>query len=568
VQGERVEGTMKKLLALVSIAALAGAALVGVAVSTAGAAFDVNGHEGFETSGLSTFDGWTASQGSLWNPEHSTGGDSTCGSRIPHTPEGNAFAYYGHPPLLRDGGLRPSQSGPGPDCNYSTDGSNAGTLTSDSSVFVDPGNPVLTYSSYSETQNGAPVFQQASVQEGAVDVRQVLVAVDVEGQPIGVSNNYVVVDDLQGSQESVWTTRQVNLGAFAGKFVYVRFKFDTVNPFNNNYFGWGVDNISFGRGSAGGVSVHANPDAAIEGGPDGALVFDRTGDTSQAITVGYAVGGTAVSGDDYAPLGSAFFPAGVSSVAVPVHALPDPGIDANETVIATVTPGDGYAVGTPDHATVTIREKPACDNPPPSSYPDRETFGVHTTSIDCITAYGMAEGFPDGNYRSSIPVTRPQMASFVARLLVQVGIVLPTSPPDAFTGDDAGTPHELSINQLATLGIWDGTTGEQGSAYGVTQPMRRDDMAQLLVNAYRVIAGAPLPEGPDAFTDDTAGGNPHGAGTDNEAAINALANAGVVQGIGGGLYDPTGSVTRGQMASFLARYLQVLVDGGFLDSLA
>jgi hypothetical protein len=89
--------------------------------------------------------------------------------------------------------------------------------------------------------------------------------------------------------------------------------------------------------------------------------------------------------------------------------------------------------------------------------------------------------------------------------------------------------------------------------------MRRDDMAQLLVNAYEVITGSPLPEGPDAFTDDD--------GNDNEAAIDALAQADVVQGIGGGLYDPEGSVTRGQMASLLVRYIQVLADAGFMSPL-
>jgi hypothetical protein len=76
-----------------------------------------------------------------------------------------------------------------------------------------------------------------------------------------------------------------------------------------------------------------------------------------------------------------------------------------------------------------------------------------------------------------------------------------------------------------------------------------------------------LPAGPDAFTDDTNGGDPHGAGTDNEQAIDALANAGVVQGTGGGLYRPSGTVTRGQMASFFARFIQLLVDAGDLRPL-
>jgi hypothetical protein len=124
--------------------------------------------------------------------------------------------------------------------------------------------------------------------------------------------------------------------------------------------------------------------------------------------------------------------------------------------------------------------------------------------------------------------------------------------------------HELAINQLAALGVLDGTTGEQGTSYGVSQPMRRDDMAKMLFNAHRVITGTALPAGPDAFTDDTNGGDPHAAGTDDEAAINALAQAGVVQGTGSSLYNPTGTVTRAQFASFFVRIMQILVTGGFI----
>ena len=118
--------------------------------------------------------------------------------------------------------------------------------------------------------------------------------------------------------------------------------------------------------------------------------------------------------------------------------------------------------------------------------------------------------------------------------------------------DDAGAPHELAINQLAALGLFDGTTGEQGADYRHAAPMARDDMAQYLVNAYTIITGKPMGEGPDAFTDDN--------GSDNEAAINSLAAEGVVVGTGGGLYDPDGTVTRGQMASYIARFLEVLND--------
>jgi hypothetical protein len=160
------------------------------------------------------------------------------------------------------------------------------------------------------------------------------------------------------------------------------------------------------------------------------------------------------------------------------------------------------------------------------------------------------------------------MASFVARLMAKAGVPLSSNPPDMFTDDEIGPPHELAIDQLGTLGIWDGTTGEQGTNYGPSDPMRRDDMAQILFNAYKVITGNSLPPGtPGTFTDVTNGGDPHGAGTDNADAINALFKAGVVNGKTSTTYEPASPVSRGEFAAFFARYLQLLVDAGKLTPL-
>ncbi|CAN5623979.1 hypothetical protein BH20ACT2_BH20ACT2_15110 [soil metagenome] len=194
----------------------------------------------------------------------------------------------------------------------------------------------------------------------------------------------------------------------------------------------------------------------------------------------------------------------------------------------------------------------ACQNAPEDGYTDVAADYVHEANIDCITAYGLAEGFTDNTYRPSQPVGRAQMASFVARLLEAAGVALPANPPDAF-GDDNGSVHELRINQLAAVGVIGGN-GEAGGSYSPSTAMRRDHMASFLNNAIDAMVGAPLPAGPDAFTDDN--GNPF------EDDINRLAAAAVVLGTGGTNYSPAGSVSRGQMASFFARFIQILVDRG------
>jgi hypothetical protein len=206
---------------------------------------------------------------------------------------------------------------------------------------------------------------------------------------------------------------------------------------------------------------------------------------------------------------------------------------------------------------------PFCQASPPSTYSDRSTATVHARNVDCITWYAIARGFTDNTYRPNDAVTRAQMASFVGRMLGIAGVDLPENPPDAFDDDNGGV-HEPDINQVAAVGIYDGMTGENGTSFDPMRGMRRDDMARVLYNAYTVVTGLTLPPGPDAFTDDTNGGNPHALGTDDEEQINALARAGLVQGTGDGEYNPTGLVSRGQFASFFVRMMQVFVDQGHL----
>jgi hypothetical protein len=115
-----------------------------------------------------------------------------------------------------------------------------------------------------------------------------------------------------------------------------------------------------------------------------------------------------VSGTDYDPPGTVNIPAGQSSVTVPVHALTDNVPDDGETVTAAVSSGAGYTAGQPSQATVTINDPAAtaCENATPSSFTDRNALPVHAGNIDCITQYGIAQGFTDNTYRPALATTR------------------------------------------------------------------------------------------------------------------------------------------------------------------
>lgn len=145
-------------------------------------------------------------------------------------------------------------------------------------------------------------------------------------------------------------------------------------PFNltsGNTFLFGIDgangaiNTAPGGASSGSVSVAVAPSSVAEdGAPNLVFTFTRTGITTSALTVNYAIGGTAVNGTDYASIGAtATFGIGSATTTVTVNPTTDATIESNETVILTVAPGSGYVVGSPSSATGAINDDDAATDP-------------------------------------------------------------------------------------------------------------------------------------------------------------------------------------------------------------
>ena len=92
---------------------------------------------------------------------------------------------------------------------------------------------------------------------------------------------------------------------------------------------------------------------------------------------------------------------------------------------------------------------------------------------------------------------------------------------------------------------WQVTGGISATSYAPTTAVTRGQMATFLARTV-LSSGGTLPAAPrDAFGDDH--------GSLHELAINQLAAVGISNGVGPGRYDPAGPVTRGQMATFLAK---------------
>ncbi len=104
------------------------------------------------------------------------------------------------------------------------------------------------------------------------------------------------------------------------------------------------------------VTVAATDNTATEAGPTtGTFTVSRTGSTSSALTVYYAVSGTATSGSDYNALsGSVSISAGSSTGTITVTPINDALVEGNETVVVTISANAAYTVGSPSSATVTI----------------------------------------------------------------------------------------------------------------------------------------------------------------------------------------------------------------------
>ena len=109
------------------------------------------------------------------------------------------------------------------------------------------------------------------------------------------------------------------------------------------------------------VDLDVTPREVDEDGSRGLVyTFTRSVATASALTVGYAVDGTATAGNDYTglPLGAGVktitIPANQRTASVTVFPTPDSEIEPDETVVITLQNGTGYAVGAKSIATGTI----------------------------------------------------------------------------------------------------------------------------------------------------------------------------------------------------------------------
>ncbi|MEO1432814.1 MAG: SdrD B-like domain-containing protein, partial [Cyanobacteria bacterium J06633_8] len=131
------------------------------------------------------------------------------------------------------------------------------------------------------------------------------------------------------------------------------------------------------------VSIAATDNAATEAGDTATFRITRTGDTSSALTVNYTISGSATNGSDYSNLtGSVTIAAGETDADITITPTDDSLIEANESVILTLTSDAAYNLDTSNTATATIT--------------DNDTAGITITQLGGST--NVTEGGASDSY--------------------------------------------------------------------------------------------------------------------------------------------------------------------------
>jgi hypothetical protein len=182
-------------------------------------------------------------------------------------------------------------------------------------------------------------------------------------------------------------------------------------------------------------------------------------------------------------------------------------------------------------------EMPAED--PVPSFSDVPPSHPFFDDISWAAAEGIADGFEDGTYRQSLPVSRQAMAAFLYRMAGEPPVALPTPP----TFDDVSATHPFvaEVEWLADSGI---ASGFSDRTFRPSLPVSRQAMAAFL---YRRALEPAFSPAPTPVFPDVGPGNPF------RLEVEWLASEGITEGYDDGTFRPTNPVSRQAMAAFLHR---------------
>lgn len=176
-------------------------------------------------------------------------------------------------------------------------------------------------------------------------------------------------------------------------------------------------------------------------------------------------------------------------------------------------------------------------------------FGrYYTSGVFALRNAGVTTGCRALHYCPDDPVTREQMASFMARSWrLFGGVCSPTGSPF----DDVSTTSFafFDVACIAELGV---TNGTGPTTYSPAQPVTREQMASFIARLWRAF-GFECPPGGHPF---------HDVDSSSFAFfdIACIFNLDITTGTSATTYAPGDPVTRAQMAAFLERFFEAVAE--------
>jgi len=173
-------------------------------------------------------------------------------------------------------------------------------------------------------------------------------------------------------------------------------------------------------------------------------------------------------------------------------------------------------------------------------------------AYDCRGNWVVSEWFSDASSASSAATVT--VSDFAVTNVGDISVLVePPIPGGGRFFDDDGSVHAAGIEAIAVVDITRGCNPPYNTAFCPGDPVTRGQMAAFLVRALDL----PAAPGGSPFFDDN--------GSVFEESITRLAAAGITKGCNPPLNDqfcPHDRVTRGQMAAFLVRALNLVDDRG------
>ncbi len=190
--------------------------------------------------------------------------------------------------------------------------------------------------------------------------------------------------------------------------------------------------------------------------------------------------------------------------------------------------------------------------------------------IRCLAAAGVTRGVTDDVYAPDIDVTRGQMASFIANLLdtaAEMGTGDPAVRPlPAHDGTNRFTDVRPSDVHLADINRLAAAGIALGGPGGAPAERYGPELSISRDQMASFVARALAYATGEAMASDGDHFTDDDANV-HETAIDAVAEHGIAVGVEDGRFDPGTAIDRGQMAGFLTRSLALLEHRSFMTPL-